>query len=510
MHKHEKLMRPEEKRVTGWFWAFLVNLLLCLVNFYYFWGSHFSVDSYGVYLRGFSYRSYWSGYRYVGAMILKLLAYLGRNPILDDTPEIIIYCVVASFLTARFAALIAKKLAKYNFLTYFTINLAVLLTVMNVITGNQMSFPECVTINTVGLMCCFGAVFMLHAKRSIFRCVLASVLLIMAIATFQFYLALFAVYMLVVCMAEIAQKHRDCERATVGACMKTVWRPALVFVISLCLYFVLGEWILQRLNIEPQDRIGLTCYTIAKNIIYYFLHQHTHIRWLQVFNGDYMTVLFAGALVTWIWVTVKSWKAGEHVSKIVASTAVFLMAYMCLYILPVVSAIKSIRAMGPMFGIYLLLLVGILVRKAVSQKAVVVFTCILSCALAINMLSTSHHQRNLLKTNELDEAWANAVLQSIYDYEEESGITVSQIAFCQDEDPVFKYFTYTYSESAMSRSWAQDSILNVYRREDHVLLTKVDMPEEIIAEYYAGKDWNETSIEEQVVIIGDTAYICCW
>ena len=510
MFEHKNLIRPEHKRLTGCFCVVLVNLLLCLINFYYFWGSHFSVDSYGVYLRGFSYRSYWSGYRYVGAMILKLLAYLGRNPILDDTPEIIIYCVAAAMLTARFAALITKKLSKEDFLTYLTINFAVLLTVMNVITGNQMSFPECVTINTVGLMCCFGAVFVLYAKRSVFRCVIASVLLIMAIATFQFYLALFAVYMLVVCMAEIAQKHDACEKVTVRACMETLWRPALVFVLSLCLYFALGEWILQRLGIEPQTRVGLSWDIISQNIVYYFLHQHTHIRWLQVFNGDYMTILFAGALGIWIWVTVKSWKAGEHRSKIAASTAVFLMAYLCLYILPVVSAIKSIRAMGPLFGIYLLFLVGILVRKAVSKKAVAVFTCILSCALVINMLSTSHHQRNLLKTNELDEAWANAVLQRIYDYEAESGVTVSQIAFCQDEDPVFKYFTYTYSESAMSRSWAQDSILNVYRQEGHVLLTKVDMPEDIIAAYYAGKDWQETVIQEQVVIIGDTAYICCW
>ncbi len=62
----------------------------------------------------------------------------------------------------------------------------------------------------------------------------------------------------------------------------------------------------------------------------------------------------------------------------------------------------------------------------------------------------------------------------------------------------------------MTASWARKEIMNVYKASEHIRFTETDMDQQIYDSYFAGKNWDDPMIREQVVILEDTAYICCY
>ena len=51
--------------------------------------------------------------------------------------------------------------------------------------------------------------------------------------------------------------------------------------------------------------------------------------------------------------------------------------------------------------------------------------------------------------------------------------------------------------------------MNVYKHESHEKYTEKE-PNIFVRDLFLGRDWNEFIIDEQLVIKGDTAYICCY
>lgn len=111
----------------------------------------------------------------------------------------------------------------------------------------------------------------------------------------------------------------------------------------------------------------------------------------------------------------------------------------------------------------------------------------------------------------LDRSYANQVLDAIEAYEEETGVEIHTLSFRNDERslPAFPE-VYYYKGAINTRLFGQTaySLVETIAGERGRSFELVDMEPEIYEEYFAGYDWQELDLEEQVVIIGDTFYMC--
>ncbi len=500
--------KPDKTRIVLLFF----NFTLHLIAFFLFFGTRFSVDSYGAYMKGgYLFDSMVSNYRFTGAVIIKLLEQIGRNPVANDTLEILLYCVITSFVTATLSWMLIKKIQRIGLWEKACIGLGVLMTVLHVIMGSQVSFPECVLINTAGMLFCFLSICFLEKKRTVLHAVISGILLVIAIGTFQFYLELFLLYSGLFAMIQILQNRKEQnKRDVIRYTVRELLYPLCVFLISLCIYYLIARLTLRITGIQGTDRTGLSLHTIISNIRFYLINQHKYLSWTKYFSGEYMTI--CAALLCGLW-CLSLWRAkrrGVSNRQLVLCAVWSGLIYVSMYFLPVISSVHSYRAMGGVMGIYLIATTGILLFNRDSQYASKFLSVILTCALVLNITGIIRHESNLIRTNEIDEAWANDILQFVYQYEEDQDTVVSKIAFCEDEHPTTSYLSYSYTGPAMAASWARKEILNVFKNPDHELFTQTEMNQEIYRAHFAGKDWDKKLINEQVVIQGDTVFICCY
>ena len=114
------------------------------------------------------------------------------------------------------------------------------------------------------------------------------------------------------------------------------------------------------------------------------------------------------------------------------------------------------------------------------------------------------------KQNKADLEAAVAITQAIEEHEKNSGVTVTDIYYCYDtnQDKVSAWTLFSFD-------FSMQSILTLksgkYTPGSGEAIYKVsEMPESIREQYFAGKDWKELDLSEQLVFAGDTAYLCVY
>ncbi|MBQ3798212.1 MAG: glucosyltransferase domain-containing protein [Butyrivibrio sp.] len=129
----------------------------------------------------------------------------------------------------------------------------------------------------------------------------------------------------------------------------------------------------------------------------------------------------------------------------------------------------------------------------------------------IQMLFSSFIVSGRYISNTLDMAYSKIILQEIEKYEEENNTTVSKITVVHDG-----YAPAYYDESKIHYEQINERIIGQTTRSaleawfDRHLDDGGTIPEEIYNEYFAGKDWDSFDVDEQLVIKGDTAYLCVY
>ena len=78
-----------------------------------------------------------------------------------------------------------------------------LITVVNVWFTDLLTFPECIALTAVGLLCCFAGIVVLSESDRIWKYIIASILFIFAAATYQQFIAIFLIYtVLTICIKQ--------------------------------------------------------------------------------------------------------------------------------------------------------------------------------------------------------------------------------------------------------------------------------------------------------------------
>ena len=152
---------------------------------------------------------------------------------------------------------------------------------------------------------------------------------------------------------------------------------------------------------------------------------------------------------------------------------------------------------------------SILYRLPAALTAAVLILQIFSCA----QISVNHYL-----SNGLDVAYTRMVWDEIQKYEAETGNVVRKIATCQDANCRPQYDTVYYSTDQINeRAMAivayslLEYTADEYSETGHDYerkFEKIDFPDSIYREHFAGRDWDDMDIDEQLIFDGDTMYWC--
>ncbi len=116
-------------------------------------------------------------------------------------------------------------------------------------------------------------------------------------------------------------------------------------------------------------------------------------------------------------------------------------------------------------------------------------------------------------SNNLDNIYCRLTLQEIEKYEESTGTVVNNLCVFNDDDaPAY------YRESSIHAHQINERIIGqatcsyieaILGRHFEPLRIE-DVPADIYSEYFEGKNWDSFDLDEQLLIVGDTAYLCVY
>lgn len=170
---------------------------------------------------------------------------------------------------------------------------------------------------------------------------------------------------------------------------------------------------------------------------------------------------------------------------------------------------RSIMPFSAIPGVLLLFLVLIMDASVNYRKYITVL--LVSCFFMVTLAAYTHKiARDNLTVNKLDEELASTIMYHISRHEQETGVVVTKIAAARDKQPTWVYEnTISYRDlncRALVVDWAVAPVLG-YVSGRH--FNEVDMDTEIYNKYFADRDWDSFS-PEQIIVVGDTAYIALY
>lgn len=118
---------------------------------------------------------------------------------------------------------------------------------------------------------------------------------------------------------------------------------------------------------------------------------------------------------------------------------------------------------------------------------------------------------NRVLSENLDTICAETILDKVDQYERETGITVTRASFCNDPDCAPYYPEVYYHRSAINRRLYGDASYTITetmaeKRGKHFELVYDD--DIVYRELFGSTDWDTFNPDEQVIIRGNTLYVC--
>ncbi len=200
----------------------------------------------------------------------------------------------------------------------------------------------------------------------------------------------------------------------------------------------------------------------------------------------------------------------------------YILSLVMLYILPVMN---SPFTNPPRLAIFFYLFQGLtaatlfwLAGNEAAQKPDpsmlrTLFSIVLVGYLWIHLIFAQFIITGRYISNNMDNIYCRLTLQEIEKYEESTGTIVNNLCVFNDDDAPAYYressiHTYQINERIIGQ--ATCSYIEAILGRHFEPLRIDDVPEDIYSDYFKGKDWEFFNLDEQLKIIGDTAYLCVY
>lgn len=128
----------------------------------------------------------------------------------------------------------------------------------------------------------------------------------------------------------------------------------------------------------------------------------------------------------------------------------------------------------------------------------------------VQLLSVQNIVVNRYASNAIDETYAGLMFQKILDYEEQTGIEVTKLATCNDQNVANYYQEVGATVDAINERILGKANWSIVCDVSGRLFERVDMDVDVYNSYFAGKNWDYFDLDQQLVIRDDTAYWCIY
>lgn len=171
----------------------------------------------------------------------------------------------------------------------------------------------------------------------------------------------------------------------------------------------------------------------------------------------------------------------------------------------------DMRVVYPLASLLSVLILNIFMNLDKDNKLVNTTIIICLCVLLVfQYLSFNKIYIHKYRMNYSDRLTSIYIGQAIKEYEEESGNTITKIAFYTDSEATWPYYPnlYTSGDTNVSfffQSWSKLDGLNYYL---HTTYEEIESDSKY-EEYFSSKNWTSLS-KEQLIFDGDTLHLCVY
>lgn len=167
-------------------------------------------------------------------------------------------------------------------------------------------------------------------------------------------------------------------------------------------------------------------------------------------------------------------------------------------------------------GLFLLIvfyLLNVHEKESASAKMLLgkkLVSCVVVLYVMIQLLSVQDIVNNKYASKAIDETFVRLMYQKVQNYEAETGVTVTKFASANDIDCRDAYeeigvASYSVNEKILGKAtWS--IVQAVTGRE----FERIPMDQDVYEKYFAGRNWDYLNLDEQLVILDDTAYWCIY
>ncbi len=485
----------------------LADILLVLLSYGLFLRMHFSVDSYrNIYDPSIHQYVYTAAGRPVSAAIIAFLENLLHIHGVFSQPLYTLCLMGAVVLFVwRLSLMILKELGQPSPLQILVVQAAMLLSLVNVYFMDWFMYAECSNLMAVAVLLTLCAVRCLLLKNQIWATVCSFLFLILATNVYQVYFELYVVFALLLVLV----RHRfTLTRQAFFQCLRVLLLALAAIAVTLVITKILENFV----DAMDSRHATSSAKKIMENLKAIYHYQPT--LWIDSYGllPRFSTLGVFLALVGCLGYTgLKENK--QNLSRVLLTLLAFCLCYGVLFAPHIVAGGLWMpeRTFLVFFSLFTLLAVAVvtLSKRVVIHKIVAV---LIVCYLALNIWAVQNIAMDQFITMALDKEYALHVNRAIQTYEEEQGITVANIAAVCDAEPTtyysdyIRFYTHDTNKSAKSLDWCISYALNYYASHR---FTITDMDPKVYQAYFEGQNWDAYA-PEQVVIQGDTAYVCTY
>lgn len=402
------------------------------------------------------------------------------------------YCIVIS----------KKNLSVLQENIYFV---SVCLIFLNPLFSDWFQFPECITLYIVGV---FGAVYasvIMFTSKVRHSVAAGTFLLTMSVGIYQPVMIYFVLFSLIQIWDWCLNHERE-KNLYLGLAAK----------IGAALFSYAVAGIVQVLIVKFDNQFGDTRVSgnIMDNLSVVVSTQRS--LWLMENTGDrtwvYLLVFLCICLLTIYIFIVNVWKR-KAVGVLAAIFTVFVSVFYLsnfvthIFIEPWISQ-RTVTGFLAIVPFMVIMILGLSNDYKVDVFSIKGVYCLLTVLLCLFLYKTNRLSLDLVKTNEMDKQLSRMVVNYVEEYEKNSGIEVSQIAYCDDTSVTWAYDDiycgYDLNVRGWTINWCVPSMIRFYTGKNFQL---TEMSELVYNEKFRGKNWDYFSFE-QLYIKENVLYVC--
>lgn len=489
----------------------------CLV-----WRMHFSSDSY---IQVYRMDDFWhlSLGRFMNYLYTVVIGSLGLNTVADQRIFLCIWIVAMSGATLVLEETFARFLGNRATLVHrMMLALVAMIAYLNVFNLELILFPEMATFMASAMLCVSGAVwFFLHGRG--WMRFLSIPLLFIALGSYQSLIGSFVAFTLAGILCRL-WADGDVRKAVISSLTCGV----VAVVESVGNIAFLKLLIARGVAWDTGRGANFALSNILSNTRAILEYQVGLLLSADGLLPGPWFLAYAIVLVTLLVVVCAKTTIGQRVVLVLALLVSVLFAFAAHFIEQHIDLTPrsniAVWATLAAFGCFAMVSLMRMTEKltplrrtstaAGQTNAIAVLGITTVVFLLINGLAIQDIAQDTFVSNYEDRRIAEMVGAELDAYEARTGVEVTHIAKTNDQDPVYVYPEIRYVDSQLgirslvvSYNTGYKDLIN-YATGRH--LEAVEMPEDVYAEHFAGKNWQGLDLDEQLVIIGDTAYLAVY